>query len=207
MSGQAVPTANGATGSLLNTLGGQGAVDAFDGADRTRLVGTYDFGVAKVGLGYETKSHGAADQYAASVSMPLGKISPSLSAVTLGLDYTARDSQSGLKVPTGAAAAAATRAATYAVTGRRDGDKAWSSVGVGAQYNFSKSANVSVSYITYQDVGANDTYAPAGTVATPTNSPGVPAALLPVLTATNTVRGTTPSLLSDEYRIRLTKTF
>ena len=175
--GQTVPTANGGTGSLANGLGGQGAVDAFDGADRTRIVGSYDFGMAKVGLGYQTKNFGVADQYVASVSVPMG-------AVTLGLDYTARAEQGALKSPAGVPGIVA-RTVAYGVTGARDGDKAWSAVGVGATYSFSKSANLNVSYITYQDVGANTKFAP-GSVSTV---------------------GTTPSLLTDEYRIRLLKTF
>lgn len=157
---------------LVNGLGGQGAVDAFDGSDRTRIVGTYDLGVAKVGLGYQMLSRGVADQYVASVSVPLG-------AVTLGLDYTARGAQGDLKGNT------ASKTASFNVTGRREGDKAWTAVGVGANYSFSKSATFNVSYITYQDVGANDRFA--------INSV--------------TVAGKTPSLLTDEYRIRLLKTF
>ena len=202
--GQALPTGNGANASLINTLGGQGAVDALDGWDRTRIVGSYDFGMAKVGLGYEMKGKGVADQYVASVAVPMG-------AVTLGLDYTARDAQGK---PSGAAAGVAARAVTYALGGRREGDKAWSSIGAGANYSFSKSTTLNVSYITYQDVGANSLFAPAGTVATAANTT-VPAGLsalqtaqfLGGVTASNSVRGTTPSQLNDEYRIRLLKTF
>ena len=167
----------GAAGVIVNNLGGQGAVDAFDGADRTRIVGSYDFGMAKVGLGYQTKNFGVADQYVASVSVPMG-------AVTLGLDYTARDAQGALKAPAGVPGIVA-RTVAYGVTGARDGDKAWSAVGVGATYSFSKSANLNVSYITYQDVGANTKF----------------------VNGSVTVAGTTPSLLTDEYRIRLMKTF
>ena len=168
----------GGTGGLFNSLGGQPAVDAFDGADRTRIVGSYDFGMAKLGLGYQTKNFGVADQYVASVSVPMG-------AVTLGLDYTARAAQGALKSPAGLPGVAA-RTVAYGVTGARDGDKAWSSVGVGANYSFSKSATLNVSYITYQDVGANDKSAFGSVIVG---------------------SGKTPSLLSDEYRIRLLKTF
>jgi hypothetical protein len=67
----------------------------------------------------------------------------------------------------------------------RTGDKASSAVGVGATYNFSKTATLNASYITYSDAGVNTKFAPGSL----------------------TAAGTTPAQLDTEYRIRLMKTF
>ena len=148
-----------------------------DGILRTRLVGTYDAGVAKFGLGYQNKTGNFADQYVASVAVPMGN-------AVFGLDYTARAAQGvGDKGSAGAVAA-------YALGATRDGDKASSSVGVGVTYNFSKTTTLNASYITYTDAGANSKY----TAAT-TNTYGVAA------------NGSTDAQLDTEYRIRLMKSF
>jgi hypothetical protein len=177
--------ASTSTGTLKN--------DAPDGTVRTRLAGTYDAGIAKFGLGYQNKSNGFADQYAASVSVPMGN-------TVFGLDYTARAAQGvGEKGEKGATSA-------YALGGNRDGDKASSSVGVGVTYNFSKTLSLNASYITYTDAGANDKYGtPVAASAPVFNNDGT------VKTAGKTANafpaGTTSSQLDTEYRIRLMKSF
>jgi hypothetical protein len=113
-----------------------------DGVVRTRIVGTYDMGTAKFGLGYQNKTGGSADQYVASVAVPMG-------AAVFGLDYTARAAQGVLD--NGAAGAFAANA----LSNSRNGDKASSAVGLGLTYNFSKTTNINASYITYNDAGAN----------------------------------------------------
>jgi len=148
-----------------------------DGIVRTRLVGTYDAGVAKFGLGYQNKSGNFADQYVASVAIPMGN-------AVFGLDYTARAAQGvGDKGTAGAYTA-------YALGAARDGDKASSSIGVGMTYSFSKTTTLNASYITYTDAGANSKYTAATTA-----TYGVAA------------NGSTVAQLDTEYRIRLMKAF
>jgi len=177
MAGVNVTTFAAATNKSLGTLSGY--LTPADGVIRTRLVGTYDAGVAKFGLGYQNKTGGFADQYVASVAVPLGNI-------MLGLDYTARAAQGALDRGTTGAGAA------YALGQMRDGDKASSSIGLGATYNFSKTTSLNASYITYTDAGANGKYS----AAVQTSS----------IVGTNTT-GTTAALLDTEYRVRLMKTF
>ena len=147
------------------------ALIAVDGVDRYRLYAKYDAGFAKFGLGYQMKGM-ASDQFAASVAVPMGNL-------TLGLDYMARGEQTYVPKTAGEAAAG------WALGNARTGDKASSAVGVGATYNFSKTATLNASYITYSDAGVNTKFAP-GSV---------------------TAAGTTPAQLDTEYRIRLMKTF
>jgi len=99
----------------------------YDGLDRYRVWGTYDLGVAKLGLGYQNATHSQADQWAAGVSVPMG-------AVTFGLTYAARD----------AAKASAYGAAAVERT----------FTGVGVKYDFSKLTNLNLSYGTHTG-GAN----------------------------------------------------
>jgi len=154
-----------------------------DGVVRTRVVGTYDAGLAKFGLGYQNKTGGSADQYVARVAVPLGN-------TVVGLDYTARLAQGTFdKGAKGAGAA-------FALSQARDGDKASSSIGVGATYNFSKSTSLNASYITYTDAGANTKFAPVISTNTNASLGGVAAP-----------GGTTPAQLDTEYRIRLLKSF
>jgi hypothetical protein len=149
-----------------------------DGLVRTRLVGSYNFGVAKLGLGYMTLTNNIASTMLASVAVPMGP-------VTFGLEYVARDAQGVLSSDT-TAVGAGVRAIATAVFGATNGDLASSSIGFGATYNFSKLTNLNVSYIKYNDAGANS-------LAT-----GATAA------ATAQLRG---AKLDDEYRIRLLKSF
>jgi predicted porin len=110
-----------------------------DGLVRTRLVGTYNFGIAKVGLGYQTLTNNIASTMTASLTVPMGP-------VVFGLEYAARDAQGVISSDT-TAVGAGVRAIGTAVFGATDGDKASSSVGVGATYNFSKSTSLNTSYI------------------------------------------------------------
>jgi hypothetical protein len=206
-------------------FGAVGAYKAVDGTVRTRLAGTYDAGVAKLGLGYQTKTGGSADQYVASMAVPMGNF-------MFGLDYTARAAQGAFdNTPANYADLAATAAGTnlkiakedgtklaatgayaaYALGGSREGDKASSSVGVGMTYSFSKSTTLNFSYITYNDVGANEKFGAPVTAAAPKLNPfdgttvqaGKTANLYPTTAAT----GPTPAQLDTEYRIRLMKAF
>jgi len=166
-----------------------------DGVVRTRLAGTYDAGVAKLGLGYQTKTGGSADQYIASVAVPMGN-------TVFGLDYTARAAQGKFDNGTPGAVAG------FALGGARDGDKGSSSVGLGATYSFSKTTTLNFSYITYNDVGANEKFGPAAAAVAPVfNNDG---SLKTAGTAAVTglvPGGTTPTQLDTEYRIRLMKAF
>jgi hypothetical protein len=149
-----------------------------DGLVRTRFVGTYDLGMAKLGLGYMTLTNNVASTMLASVAVPMGP-------VTLGLEYVARDAQGALNTDATVAGAGA-RAIGTAVFGATNGDKASNSLGFGATYNFSKLTNLNVSYIKYTDAGANS-------LATGANA-----------AATAILQG---AKLDDEYRVRLLKSF
>jgi Gram-negative porin len=124
-----------------------------DGLMRTRLVGTYDLGLAKFGLGYQNKTMGLADQYVASVAVPYGN-------ALFGLDYTGRGAQGTIDKGTAGAKAAK---ALFSVA---NGDAASSSIGVGVTYNFSKTTNLNASYITYTDAGRNTITPTAATLDT-----------------------------------------
>ncbi len=100
----------------------------YDGLDRYRVWGTYDFGIAKVGVGYQQVTHDSADQYAAGVTVPLG-------AISLGLTYASRDANPGSTV--------------YGLSAKAD---ARTFTGFGAQYNFSKLTNINASYGTFTGV-------------------------------------------------------
>lgn len=175
-----------------------GTYKIIDGQVRTRFFGSYDAGVAKLGAGYQIKTGGAADQYVASVAVPMGN-------TTLGLDYTARMAQGTFDNGTSGAAAA------YALGSARDGDKASSSLGVGMTYSFSKTTSLNVSYITYTDAGANSKYGtPVAASAQVMNDAAVgftPTVKTAAVAANNFPAGTTSAILDTEYRIRLMKTF
>ena len=94
----------------------------FDSMNRYRIGGDYDFGIAKVFVGYQTKDKKYADQYAFGLTVPLG-------AVTANLTYGSRDKQ---EAAPGLAAAEARTGTTLQV-----------------QYNFSKLTLAEVSYETY----------------------------------------------------------
>ncbi len=174
-------------GLNVTVFGAVGALAAVDSVVRTRLVGTYDAGVAKVGLGYQNKTGGSADQYVASLAVPMGN-------VVFGLDYTARGAQGAYDRTAGYTDFTKTGAfAAYALGATREGDKASSSLGLGVTYSFSKTTTLNASYITYTDVGANDSANPV------VSTYNTAATLRPA--------GTTPSQLDTEYRIRLMKSF
>ena len=133
------------------TLGGDytyfmiaGSLKGADGLQRWRAVGSYDLGVAKVAAGYQGKNWCIASQYLASVAVPVGN-------AVFGLDYMARDAQADL-CKGSAAANSDLATAAGAISGQAVGDKASSALGAGMTYNFSKTTNVNLSYITYTDV-------------------------------------------------------
>ena len=123
------------------------AYNALDGWIRTRLTGTYDAGIAKFGLGYQNRNWGVADQYIASVAVPVQNM-------LFGIDYMARDAQGAATKGT-TAQNTALESLAYTLSGLKNGDVASSAVGVGVTYNFSKTTNVNASYITYTDAGKN----------------------------------------------------
>ena len=165
-------TAYAATKSTSQPAAG-GLITALNGWSRVRLAGTYDAGVAKVGVGYQTWTWGKADQYLASLAIPYGNI-------LFGVDYMGRAAQGAATKGT-AAENAALDAASFALSGTKNGDTASSALGLGATYMFSKTTNVNASYITYTDAGKN------------------------VNPTTGAVTYT--GQLDTEYRIRLLKTF
>ena len=128
---------------------GAPVLPVLDGLNRYRIGGDYNFGIAKVSLGYQTRDHDLADQYAFGLTVPLG-------ATTLNLTYGARDSQKAV--------------AKYGVAA----DVERTGTGVQVRYSFSKTAFAEVAYATYTG-GAK---------------------------IANGERD-----LSDEYRIRLNKSF
>ena len=124
-----------------------GGLSALDGWLRTRIAGTYDMGVAKFGLGYQTWTWGKADQMLASVAIPVQNM-------TFGIDYMARGAQGAATKGT-ATENTAVEGISALLSSTRNGDAASSAVGVGVTYNFSKTTNVNASYITYTDAGKN----------------------------------------------------
>ena len=112
--------------SAAKTLGAP-VKPVFDGLNRYRIGADYNFGIAKVAVGYQTRDR-LPDQYAFGVVVPLG-------AVTVNLTYGARD----------AAKADATYGLVAAV--ERTG------TALQVQYNFSKSTLAEVSYETYTGGG------------------------------------------------------
>jgi hypothetical protein len=135
---------NAASMSVVYPLTGTaigGAYLAADGLDRYRFYARYDAGFAKFAAGVQQWTGNMANQYVASATVPVGNF-------TFGLDYTARDAQGAPSTP-------AIGAVGTALFGVRNGDKASSSVGVGMNYNFSKTTTLNASYITYTDAGVN----------------------------------------------------
>ncbi|OYU44089.1 MAG: hypothetical protein CFE44_14845 [Burkholderiales bacterium PBB4] len=94
-----------------------------DGLTRYRIGGDYDFGLAKVFIGYQTRDR-LPDQYALGLTVPLG-------ATTVNLTYGARD--------------AAKADAKYGVAA----DVERTGTALQVQYNFSKQTLAEVSYETY----------------------------------------------------------
>jgi hypothetical protein len=160
-----------------------GTLTAVDGWMRTRIAGTYDTGVAKFGLGYQTWTWGKADQMLASVAIPVQNM-------VFGIDYMARGAQGAASKGT-ALENAALEATSAALSNTRNGDVASSAVGMGVTYNFSKTTNINASYITYTDAGKNVN--PTTGAVTYSNGAAV---------FTNT-----KATMDTEYRIRLMKSF
>lgn len=113
-----------------------------DGGARTRLVGSYDFGVAKIGAGYQVKNKAAADQYLLSLAVPVG-------ALTFGIDYANRASQGNPDLDAAGKSAAAT------VYGVADGDDSRTYLAIGANYALSKTTSFNVTAAQHTGAGAN----------------------------------------------------
>jgi len=107
-----------------------------DGLSRTRLFGAYDLGVAKLGAGIQVGNHDKPTETSMSVSVPLG-------AVSIGLLYSNKASQSATAYTTTASAAIAAADSK-------------SGTAVGATYMLSKMTNVNVSYSTYSSSTGQD---------------------------------------------------
>jgi predicted porin len=97
---------------------------AWDGRDRYRAWANYDFGVAKVGVGYTNANKSQPDETSAGLSVPMG-------AVVFGLTYAQRAETKG----DATIGLAASKERTF--------------TGAGVQYNFSKMTNLNVSYGTF----------------------------------------------------------
>jgi hypothetical protein len=107
------------------------ATELYDGLYRTRIVGSYDMGVAKVAAGYENRSKNLAAMYSVGVSAPVGPM-------VIGLNYANRAAQSSVLGNNSVELVAA--------------QNSRSSTGLVAQYNLSKTAYVSANYVTYTGV-------------------------------------------------------
>lgn len=115
-----------------------------DGGARTRLVGSYDLGVAKIGAGIQNKNKGAAGQYVLSLAVPMGP-------VTFGIDYASRASQGTADL------SAAAKLAATSVYGVTEGEDARTYLAVGANYALSKTTTVNATYAQHTGAGANST--------------------------------------------------
>lgn len=122
------------------------ASDLADGLGRLQLVGNYDFGFAKIGVGLQTKTKSVASQVSAGVSVPVG-------ATVFGLSYFGRASQDVVNSTNGngTLVAAADARSGYAL---------------GMQYNFSKTTNLYAGFVQYKGVGQS----PTSTVETSDNA-------------------------------------
>ena len=98
---------------------------------RTRLTGTYDAGIAKVGLGFQSFTFGQAGMYNVGLSVPVGNM-------IAGVTYAVKEAQLA-KTQSGETAAAEASVTTFGLT-----------------YNLSKQTNVSVGYAVYTGVAAAD---------------------------------------------------
>jgi len=146
-SGPVMVTGDVTSYSAVKSTSQGGTLTALDGWMRTRLAGTYDMGVAKFGLGYQTWTWGKADQMLASVAIPVDNM-------LFGIDYMQRNAQGASSKGT-IAENTALDAISGALSNTRNGDAASSAIGVGVTYNFSKTTNLNASYITYSDAGKN----------------------------------------------------
>lgn len=171
-----------------------------NGVVRTRYYASYDAGFAKFGAGLQQKTGGTANQYIASVAAPLSFLSPALS---MGIDYQARDAQGAYDKSNNSGTAFSGNNADYsawALFNAREGDLASSALGIGAKYAFSKTLSLTGSYITYTDAGANNKCGPVVAATTA-------AALCPTANTAANNFSKTAAILDTEYRIRLLKTF
>ncbi len=139
VSGQQVAVAYAAGPIALNGdytafVASRAISDLNDGLTRVRVAGTYDFGVLKAGIGFQTKSKGVATQYAFGLNVPVG-------AVEFGLTYSARMAQTLVTSDTTAATLVAAADARSGTT-------------FGLKYNLSKTANISAQYAAYTGVGS-----------------------------------------------------
>jgi len=135
-------------GDSKSVTAAAGAVPAYsigsyaDAGTRTRLVGTYDFGVAKLGAGMQAKNKGAAAQYVVSLAVPMGP-------VTIGIDYASRAAQGAADLDVLGATAAAV------VYGTANGDEAKTFMAIGANYALSKTTTLNATYAKHTGAGAN----------------------------------------------------
>jgi len=131
------------TASLVTTSGTVPGFGSYaDGGTRTRLVGSYDFGVAKIGAGFQVKNKSAADQYLLSLAVPVG-------ALTFGIDYANRAAQGNPDLD------AAAKGAASAVYGVANGDDSRTYLAVGATYALSKTTSFNVTAAQHTGAGAN----------------------------------------------------
>jgi hypothetical protein len=116
--------------SMFKAGGGGAAFAAatyHDGLARVRASASYDLGVAKIGGGIETANHNSATMYTLSVAAPVG------SAVTVGLIYANRASQTADTVYYGANV------------------EARSATAIGVNYALGKMTTLNASYGTYSN--------------------------------------------------------
>ncbi|MBC7918427.1 MAG: porin [Rhodoferax sp.] len=97
---------------------------SFNGRDRYRVAGSYDFGMAKIGLGYHTANKSQPDEMSAGLTVPMG-------SVVFGLTYAQRE------------------AFKADATIGQAAQKERTFTGAGVQYNFSKMTNINLSYGTH----------------------------------------------------------
>jgi len=117
------------TADVTNT---SASVAAADGGVRTRVTGTYDFGVVAVGAGFQMKNKNIASQTSFGITAPLG-------AVTVGLTHSVRAAQA-ISAEAGIAAAAAERTGTT----------------FGASYAFSKTTSLYAGIASYTGIATDD---------------------------------------------------
>lgn len=103
----------------------------WDALTRTRVLGSYDLGVAKIGVGVQMSNHDKASQSSVSVNVPMG-------AMSFGLAHSMRAAQ-GTSTYTG-----------LTVADSRSG------TAIGMKYDLSKTTNVNASYGIYSNTAAKD---------------------------------------------------
>lgn len=152
---------------------------AYEGRQSTSISASYNLGVATVGAGFNTKNKGWARETVFGVSVPMG-------AATLGLIYAAKtddsvtlgDGVTAASVPGGTLATFPTAGL---IAADLKGSAAKTGVALGVDYALSKMTTVNVSYGIYDIKAADRGAAKLG--------------------------GADASGVTNEYRIRLLKTF